>query len=65
MATGSDTPGGPGNGNGKDALDNALARERVAREEVPVKQHNPDDKGLNPGQKGPAQPSGSDAPGAL
>lgn len=49
---------------GKDAADQALERERASREDVPVKQHNPDDKGLNPGQKGPAQPSGSDAPGS-
>lgn len=61
MATGSGTTNGAGGGN---ASDNALSREQAAREEVPVKQHNPGDKGLNPGQKGPAQPSGSDAPGA-
>lgn len=45
-----------------DASTNALAREKEAVPgEVPVKQHDPDDKGINPGQKGPAQPSGSDA----
>jgi hypothetical protein len=42
----------------KDASRNALAREQAAADkEVPVKQHNPDDKGLNPDQLGPAQPS--------
>ena len=61
MTTNGGSPGGAGTG--KDAPDNALSRERAARDEVPVKQHNPDDKGLNPGQKGPAQPSGPDAPG--
>ena len=55
-------PGVPATGH--DASDNALAREQADQEGVPVKQHNPDDKGLNPGQKGPAQPTGSDAPGS-
>ena len=40
-----------------DASTNAMAREKaVAYKETPVKQHNPGDKGLNPGQRGPAQP---------
>lgn len=43
-----------------DALSNALEREKeVKGKEEPVKQHNPGDKGLNPGQLGPAQPSES------
>jgi hypothetical protein len=47
-----------------DASERALRREQeAAPDEVPVKQHNPGDKGLNPDQKGPAQPSGSDAKG--
>ncbi len=41
-----------------DAAANALAREQaVAPPEIPVKQHNPDQQGLNPDQRGPAQPS--------
>lgn len=48
----------------KDAATNALAREKDAERqaapgEVPVKQHNPGDKGLNPDQRGPAQPEDS------
>lgn len=40
-----------------DAASNALAREQaVDPQEVPVKQRNPEDKGVNPTQKGPAQP---------
>jgi hypothetical protein len=36
------------------------AREReAAPEDVPVKQHNPDGKGINPNQEGPAQPGAS------
>lgn len=43
-----------------DASTNTLAREQaVADKEMPVKQHNPEDKGLNPDQKGPAQPDES------
>jgi hypothetical protein len=43
-----------------DAATNALARETTgAPDEVPVKQHNPGGKGINPDQKGPAQPSES------
>lgn len=42
-----------------DASTNALAREKsVPPGEIPVKQHNPDDKGINPDQRGPAQPDG-------
>jgi hypothetical protein len=29
-------------------------------QDTPVKQHNPGDKGMNPDQRGPAQPSGGD-----
>jgi len=44
-----------------DASANAMAREKtVAGKENPVKQHSPGDKGLNPDQKGPAQPGASD-----
>lgn len=44
-----------------DAATNALAREKAAGPgEIPVKQHDPDNKGVNPGQKGPAQPTGND-----
>jgi hypothetical protein len=40
-----------------DAGTNALAREQAQKsKEVPVRQHNPDEKGVNPDQKGPAQP---------
>ncbi|MDB5726929.1 MAG: hypothetical protein JWQ00_134 [Noviherbaspirillum sp.] len=43
-----------------DAAANALAREKAAEpNDVPVKQHNPGDKGINPDQKGPAQPAGN------
>lgn len=43
-----------------DAAGKSLAREKaVPDKKIPVKQHTPGDKGLNPGQKGPAQPSGS------
>jgi hypothetical protein len=45
----------------KDAATNALAREEAAPDEIPVKQHNPGDKGINPDQRGPAQPAGDDA----
>lgn len=38
----------------------ALKREHAAApQEIPVKQNNPDEQGLNPQQKGPAQPSGN------
>jgi hypothetical protein len=44
-----------------DASTKAMEREKaVADKEVPVKQHNPGEKGLNPDQRGPAQPTGSD-----
>ncbi len=49
---------------GNDAAANALARERKEQgqegkqdQDNPVKQHNPDDQGMNPSQKGPAQPT--------
>jgi hypothetical protein len=40
-----------------DAGTNALEQEQAAKpDDVPVRQHNPDEKGVNPDQKGPAQP---------
>ncbi len=51
-----------GAGKSTDAATNALSREKqVAPGEVPVKQHNPGDQGLNPDQRGPAQPDESDS----
>lgn len=45
----------------RDAATKAAEREKVTPAgELPVKQHNPGDQGLNPGQRGPAQPSGTD-----
>ncbi|MFC7517374.1 hypothetical protein ACFQUU_20400 [Herbaspirillum sp. GCM10030257] len=44
----------------RDAATEAAEREKATSPgEVPVKQHNPGDQGLNPGQRGPAQPSGT------
>jgi hypothetical protein len=52
-STGPDTKSPPGN----DAATNELKREQeVAGKEIPVKQQDPDGKGVNPSQKGPAQP---------
>lgn len=44
-----------------DAARDAHRREHRAdtQKEAPVKQHNPGDRGMNPGQLGPAQPGGS------
>jgi hypothetical protein len=40
-----------------DAATNELKREQeVADKEIPVQQQDPDGKGVNPSQKGPAQP---------
>lgn len=45
---------------GNDAAARALQREQAAAPgEAPVKQHTPREQGLNPGQRGPAQPSGT------
>ncbi|WP_156396633.1 hypothetical protein [Noviherbaspirillum sp. Root189] len=44
----------------RDAATKAAEREKTTPPgEAPVKQHNPGDQGLNPGQRGPAQPSGT------
>lgn len=48
----------------RDAATNAAEREKSTPSgEAPVKQHNPGDQGLNPGQRGPAQPSGTEGAG--
>lgn len=47
----------------KDAPDAALKREENTPENPPVRQHNPGGQGLNPDQKGPAQPDVPDDPG--
>ena len=48
----------------RDAATKAAEREKLTPSgEAPVKQHNPGDQGLNPGQRGPAQPSGTDDAG--
>lgn len=48
----------------QDAATKAAEREKATPPgEAPVKQHNPGDQGLNPGQRGPAQPSGTDEAG--
>lgn len=58
----SDTGQGTPNKANRQASEQAQAREQAAGpNEVPVKQHNPKEQGINPQQKGPAQPTGNSA----
>lgn len=58
MATYSEPAGRPASA--QDATRDGQKRQSEPPPEPPIKQHNPGDQGINPGQKGPAQPAGHD-----
>lgn len=65
MASDSESANNPAHNS--DSTDNAAStgqnhKPAPVPPEPPIKQHNPGDQGINPGQRGPAQPSGHDVP---